>query len=130
MAKPRDPFFDVVEDLFAPLGTVTIKRMFGGAGVYLHGVMFGLLADGEVFVKVDEALRADLEVEGSEAFVFTTKNGEQAVMGYWRLPDTAADDPAEASAWGRRALDVALKAKAAGGKRNGKAKGTPKATTK
>ncbi len=113
MAAPRDPFHEHVGELFAPLGVVTIRRMFGGAGVYLHGVMFALIADGETYLKVDAALRADLEAEGSGPFTYEKKNGETAVMAYYRLPDMAADDPVEASGWGRRALDVALKAQAA-----------------
>ena len=118
MPTPRDPYFDLVEDLFAPLGVVTIKRMFGGAGVYLQGVMFALIADGETYLKVNDALKADLEAAGSSPFVYEKKTGEQAVMGYYRLPDEAADDPVEASRWGRCALDVALRAKAAKPKRN------------
>lgn len=135
MAAPRDPYFDLVEELFAPLGAVSIRRMFGGAGVYLHGVMFALIASGETYLKVDAALKADLEAEGSGPFVYEKKTGETAVMAYYRLPDTAADDPVEASHWGRRALDVALKAKAgqsraaqskAGQSKAGKAKATRK----
>lgn len=124
MAAPRDRYFDLVEELFAPLGTVTIRRMFGGAGVYLHGVMFALIADGETYLKVDAALKADLEAEGSGPFRYEKKTGETAVMAYYRLPETAADDPAEASEWGRRALDVALKAQASKAKpaRKGRAK--------
>jgi len=121
VAAPRDPYFDLVEELFAPLGAVSIRRMFGGAGVYLHGVMFALIASGETYLKVDAALKADLEAEGSGPFVFEKKTGETAVMAYYRLPDTAADDPVEASHWGRRALEVALKAKA-GQSKAGKAK--------
>ena len=111
MAKPRDPFFDYVEEILAPMGPVTIKRMFGGAGVYAHGVMFALLADGEIYLKADLALKAELEREGSGPFIFRKKDGSEAVMSYYRLPSDASDDPEAASAWGRRALDAALKAR-------------------
>ena len=113
MAKPPDPFHEFVAELFEPLGTVRIKRMFGGAGVYLHDVMFALLADDMVYLKADDALKADMLEEGSEPFRFEMKDGKVAEMSYYRLPDTAADDPEDASEWGRKALDVALKAKAA-----------------
>ena len=46
--------------------------------------------------------------------------GEQVEMGYWRLPDSALDDPDEAVIWGRKALAVA-RAKAAKPKRKTKA---------
>ena len=105
------------EELFGPLG-VSTRRMFGGAGVYAEGVMFALIDGGEeaIYLKADEALRADLEAEGSRPFLYTfpsgPRAGETVGMGYWSLPDAALDEPDAACAWGRRALDVALKAKA------------------
>jgi DNA transformation protein len=33
--------------------------------------------------------------------------GKRIAMSYWRLPDSALDEPDQACAWGRRALDVA-----------------------
>lgn len=112
MAKPPDPYHEFVRELLAPLGPVGIKRMFGGAGVYAHEVMFALIAQDQLYLKVDDGLKAALEAEGSEPFSYEKKTGEVAVMAYYALPDTAADDPEAASAWARRALDVALKAKA------------------
>lgn len=109
-------FHDYVKELFAGLGPVQIKRMFGGAGGYADGVMFLLLADDVIHIKVDDALKADLREEGCGPFVWTPQSGPRAGeaidLGYWRLPDSALDDPDEAVDWGRRALAVA-KAKAA-----------------
>ncbi len=39
-----DSFHAFVRELFAGLGPVTVKRMFGGAGIYADGVMVGLIA--------------------------------------------------------------------------------------
>jgi DNA transformation protein and related proteins len=112
-----DSFHDYVKDLFAGVGAVSIKRMFGGAGGYADGVMFLLLADGDsIYLKVDDALKAELRAAGSAPFVWEPENGpragEKVEMGYWRLPDDALDDPDQAALWGRKALAVA-KAKAA-----------------
>ena len=105
------------EELFAALG-VRARRMFGGAGLYAEGVMFGMVTEGDtICLKADEALSAELAAEGAVAWVYTyptgPKAGQTIEMGYWTLPDAALDDPADACAWGRRALDVALKAQAA-----------------
>lgn len=114
MAKPRDPYFDFVEELLAPLGPVRIRKMFDGAGVYADDVMFALIADDELYLKTDAALRGDLESEGGTAFIWTRpSDGKTFDMGYVSLPAEAAEAPEAASAWARRALDVALKAKAA-----------------
>ncbi len=112
-----DSFHAFVKELFAGMGPVQIKRMFGGAGVYADGLMFGLLADDTIHIKAnDAAMKADLIAEGSGPFVWIPQNGprkgEQIDLGYWRLPDVALDDPDEAVRWGRRALALA-KAKAA-----------------
>lgn len=109
-------FHEFVKELFAGLGPVQIKRMFGGAGGYADGVMFLLLADDAIFLKADDALKAELRAEGCGPFVWEPQSGpsagEKLDLGYWRLPDSALDDPDEAVVWGRKALTIA-KAKAA-----------------
>ncbi len=113
MAKAPDPFHEFVIELFAPMGPVRIRRMFGGAGVFCDGVMIALLFSDTIFLKTDAALRARLETEGSEPFLWTKPStGEIIDMGYVSLPSSAMDDPDEASDWGRQALAVALAAKA------------------
>lgn len=113
MPKPPDPFHEFVAELFAPMGSVSIRRMFGGAGVFRDGLMFALLGDDTVYLKTDARLRADLEAEGSAPFIWIKPStGEAIDMGYVSLPSSAMDDPDEASGWAKRALAVA-KAKAA-----------------
>jgi DNA transformation protein and related proteins len=113
MAKAPDPFHEFVIELFAPMGPVSIRRMFGGAGVFCDGVMIALLFSDTIFLKTDAALRARLETEGSEPFLWTKPStGEIIDMGYVSLPSSAMDDPDEASDWGRQALAVARAAKA------------------
>ena len=116
MAKAPDRFHEFVRELFAELGAVQIKRMFGGAGGYANGTMFLLLDDETIHLKVDDALKAELKRAGSGPFVWTPQHGpragEKIDLGYWRLPEDALDDPPLAAAWGRKALAVA-RAKAA-----------------
>jgi len=112
-----DSFHEFVRELFAGLGRVQVKRMFGGAGVYAEGVMFALLAQETIYIKVDDALKAELHDEGGAPFVWTPKSGprqgEQVDMGYWSLPDAGLDDPEVAAVWGAKALRVALARKSA-----------------
>src|SRR5271154_3361188 len=56
---------EFIRELFAPFGAVTVKRMFGGAGIWSDGLMFALVFDGAIFLKVDEASIPDFEREGS-----------------------------------------------------------------
>ena len=104
-------FHEYVKELFVGVGPVQIKRMFGGAGGYADGVMFLLLGNDTIHIKVDDALKIEL-----------------LDLGYWRLPEHALDDPDEAAVWGRKALKIA-KAKAAA-KPPKKAKAAPKNANK
>lgn len=128
-------FHDYVKELFAGMGRIEIKRMFGGAGGYCDGLMFLLLADDAIYLKADEALKAELRAKGSGPFVWIPENGprkgEHVEMGYWRLPDAALDDPDLAAEWGRKALAVAeAKASAKGRKRVVRKSATKKAPAK
>ena len=104
-------FLDFACELFSGLGPVRSRRMFGGAGLYAEAVMFALVADDVIHLKGDGALAADLEARGCGPFIFRAKDGEPQPMRYWRLPEEAMADPEIAGEWGRRALDVALRAK-------------------
>ncbi len=109
---PLSPgFSDYVLELVSGLGRVQAKRMFGGAGLFRDGVMFGLLLNDVVYFRVDDALAADLKGQGSAPWVYT-RNGKPREMAYWRMPETAADDPDEAVAIARRAYAAAVSRKA------------------
>ena len=109
-----DPEF--INDLFAPFGPVTVRRMFGGAGIYREGLMFALVFDGAIFLKVDDASIPDFEREGSRPFVYTRAKSPgkigRASLSYWRLPERLYDDPEDLARWAERALDIARRKKA------------------
>lgn len=93
----------LIEELLAPLGPIVVRRMFGGAGVFLDGLMFGLLTDEALYLKVDDRNRPAFEAEGLEPFTYE-RSGERATLSsYWRAPDRLFDEPDEAMAWARAA---------------------------
>lgn len=105
-------FLDFACELFAGLGPVRARRMFGGAGLYAEEVMFALVADDVIYLKADEALAADLAAQGCGPFIYDGgKSGKPHAMRYWRLPEAALDAPDLATSWARRALSVALAGK-------------------
>ena len=108
-----DPEF--IRELFAPFGPVTVKRMFGGAGIWSAGLMFGLVFDGAIFLKVDETSIPDFEREGSKPFVYTRAKSKgrvgRASLSYWRLPERLYDDPDELAVWAARAFAIAERKK-------------------
>ncbi len=110
---PVDP--DFIVELFAPFGSVTVRRLFGGAGLFAEGLMFGLVFDGAIFLKVDDASIPDFEREGSVPFVYTRAKSPGRVgrhsLSYWRLPERLYDDPEELVSWARRAFAIARERK-------------------
>lgn len=109
-------FIELLQECLAGLGPVNVRRMFGGAGVYLDGVMFALVADDVLYFKADAKTQVSFEEEGLKPFVYTAKNGRRTVMSYWRVPERLYDEPEEMVAWARVALAVARSAQAASAK--------------
>jgi DNA transformation protein len=81
-----------LEDFFAPVLRVSLKRMFGGYGIYAEGRIIAITFDSEIFLKVDEQTRGFFEGHGSTPFTYEKKAGEQAVMSYFSVPAEAYDD--------------------------------------
>ncbi|MEX0753126.1 MAG: TfoX/Sxy family protein [Xanthobacteraceae bacterium] len=91
-------------------GPVTVRRMFGGAGIYAGDTMFALMADGIIFLKADERAIPTFEQEGLTPFTYSAKKGNRVVMSYWRMPDRLYDDPDELARWAKDALAAARRA--------------------
>jgi len=51
-------------DQFEPFGPVAIRRMFGGAGIFRDGLMFGLVADDTLYFKVGDGNQGDFDAQG------------------------------------------------------------------
>lgn len=47
-------YLDYVLDLLSIVGPVTARRMFGGAGLYLKGLFFALVADDALYFTVSK----------------------------------------------------------------------------
>jgi DNA transformation protein len=97
-------------DLLAPLGAVSARPMFGGVGLFLGGTMFGLIARGELFLKVGDTNRSDYEAAGEAPFSYQTKHGLNTIHSYWRCPPDLLDDTETFQAWARKAVGVAVAA--------------------
>jgi DNA transformation protein len=100
---------DIVE-LFSVFGPVSVRRMFGGAGIYADDTMFGLIADGVIYLKSGDSNVAMFEAEGLPPFTFM-RRGERMVTSYRRMPDRLYDDPDELAVWARTALAAAQQPK-------------------
>jgi DNA transformation protein len=98
---------ETVRELFAEFGPVSVRRMFGGAGIFVDGLMIGLIARGVIYLKADEHTIADFEREGQGPFTYGTKDGERTLASYWRMPDRLYDDIEELARWAGAAHETA-----------------------
>ena len=110
MAGRDSEFVSYVVESLQPLGPVTAKRMFGGHGIYLNGVMFALIAYETLYFKVDDGNRSAYEAAGLEPFT-STDTGKPIRMPYPEAPSEGFHDPEVLCAWARDAYAAALRAK-------------------
>ncbi|CCF19589.1 TfoX domain protein [Pseudorhizobium banfieldiae] len=102
---------DAIEEMFEPLGPVTVRRMFGGKGIYHQGMIIALeLSDGELLLKADATSAAEFRAAGARQWTYESKKGKAAAMPYWTIPDEALDDPDILQKWLRLAYEAALRA--------------------
>ncbi|MBI3435171.1 MAG: TfoX/Sxy family protein [Proteobacteria bacterium] len=101
---------DHIADLFSRFAPVSVRRMFGGAGIFRDGVMFALVADDTIYLKADAQTVPAFEREGMQAFTHTSPGGRRTVMSYWHMPDRLLDDTEELARWASDAYAVAMRA--------------------
>lgn len=102
---------DAIEEMFQALGPVTIKRMFGGKGIYHQGRILALEVYDEILLKADAVSAPNFAAAGCRQWLYDGKSGKPVKMPYWSIPDEAFDDPDLMALWVRRAYEAALRAK-------------------
>jgi DNA transformation protein len=100
------------EEALEPLGRVTLRKMMGGAVLYLDGTIFALLDEGEIWFKADGETDALWDAEGCERFSVTFKDGRVDVMNYRRASTDVYDDPEAMRRWAGLALEAGLRSAA------------------
>ncbi|MGD9543105.1 MAG: TfoX/Sxy family protein [Methylocystis sp.] len=100
-----------IEELFAPCTAVSVKRMFGGHGVYADGLFFAIETGGEIYLKADQHSAPRFQEAGSRPFVYEGKD-RPVTISYWSIPEPALEDGEELARWVGLAVDAALRAAA------------------
>ena len=108
-----DGFLRFLEDQFAPIPGVSIRKMFGGVGVFRDGIMFGLGGSDEVlYFRADKETRGRYEAAGMKPFTYPMR-GEDKSMPYWQVPEALFEDPETFREWAEDAFAAAKRAKQA-----------------
>lgn len=107
----KKEFVSYIVELMQSIGPVTAKGMFGGHGIFLEGLMFGLVADGILYLKADEETEDEFESRELEAFTYN-KQGKEFKMSYYQAPEEAMESAEEMNIWANKAFGAALRAAA------------------
>jgi len=102
-----DSFAESLREQLAPLGRVTMRRMFGKTGVFCSGVMFGMVTDDTLYFRVDDQNRAAFKEAEALPPLSYEKKGSTIDLSFWRAPERLFDEPEELIIWARGALAAA-----------------------
>lgn len=104
-----DGFADFLCDQLAPLGRITLRRMFGKTGLFCDGLMLGIVSEDTLYFRVDEQnCTAFKEAEAHPPLNYK-KQGAIIDLAFWRAPERLLDEPDELIAWARKALEAATR---------------------
>lgn len=67
---------------FDTLGTITTRSQFGGYGLLADGVMFAVVADGEMYLRATKSLESEFRARGMVNMVYS-KRGVPIIMRYY-----------------------------------------------
>jgi DNA transformation protein and related proteins len=104
-----DSFAEFLREELAPLGRVTMRRMFGKTGVFCDELMFGMVTDNMLYLRVDDHNRAAFEEAASFPPLSYEKKGCTIDLSFWRVPERLFDEPDELVTWARIALAAAAR---------------------
>ena len=104
-------YVEYLADALQGFGSVRIRKMFGGYGVFHDSIMFALVADDTLYLKADAESAPRFESRGLKPFQYP-KGKRLVTMSYFMAPEEVLDDPVELWDWARIAYAAALRARA------------------
>jgi DNA transformation protein len=104
---------EYVADQLSALGPMEIKRMFGGAGLYFDGRMFGLIDDDTVYLRVDDETRPEFLARGMTPFHPLRRDPNKVSLNYFLVPAEVLEDSEQLVIWAKRAIKASLSPTAA-----------------
>ena len=118
-------YLDYVHDQLSGLGGVSSRRMFGGAGLYCDEFFFALIDNDTLYLRVNDANRADFTTRGMGQFRPYADRPELS-MSYYETPADVLEDAAQLVTWARRSVAAAMAAVKPAAKAAKPAKPTPR----
>jgi len=97
-------FITYVRDQLRMFGPIEARPMFGGFGLYLDDLFFGIVHDDRLYFKTNSRSAADYIDQGMEPF---RPNPRQTLKNYYEVPPDVLEDSERVTNWAKAALSVA-----------------------
>jgi DNA transformation protein len=104
-------FVNYVLDVLSPIGNIKAQKMFGGYGISMNGIFFGIISDDILYFKVDTSNQANYESYGSKPFLYEKSDGKKIVMSYWEVPVDLLENSDKLSELVKASVNIAIRAK-------------------
>src|SRR5690606_9679290 len=88
---PDTPYVEELVERLSAFAPVSARFMFGGYGLFVDGVMFGLVDDGALYLRADDLNRPTFEAINAQPWT-PEMNGKTSTMPYYALPEDDADN--------------------------------------
>lgn len=98
-----------MEEALEPIGRLSLRKMMGGATLYLDGTIFAIMDDGELWFKADAETDSAWDEAECERFSVAFKDGRVDTMNYRRAPASVYDDAEAMQRWAGLALEAGLR---------------------
>ena len=106
----KKQFLDYILSYLESHGAIRSRAMFGGYGIYLGDVMFGLIAENVLYFRVDDINRSDYLELDAKPFVYSM--GPKTVsLPYFELPEEILNNSEKLGVWIKRSTDAAKRNK-------------------
>ena len=123
-----ETYADFLREQLAPLGRLSLRRMFGKTGVFCDGVMFGMVTANTLYFRVDDQNRVTFKEAESFPTLNYKKKGCTIDLSFWRVPERLFDEPDEFITWAQAALAAARRVAAKRERTAAKKKSRPRPT--
>ena len=100
MAVKRDSYAEFVLEQLAGVGDLDCRAMFGGHGLYLNGIFFGIISRGRLYFKTSPSTVAGYRERGMQPF---RPNDRQTLKNYYEVPAEVVEDGEQFAVWARQA---------------------------
>jgi DNA transformation protein len=100
-------FIEYVMEQLEALGSVRAKKMFGGLGLFSDDLMFAIVVDNTLYLKVDAESRPEYESMALEPFAYQRNQKLVTLRSFYAAPADSLDDTELLCRWATRAIEAA-----------------------